>query len=409
MESSFADDIDLLLESEDDETEDSETLNHDHKFTKDEIVWEIWYKAGSAKGRVKDADLNTSPPLVIAQLCVVTSMSKPRGKGVMLGLVAVSPKEKVDTKLPGHKCSVKYVRKFGKIVENRSIVESQKYRDDFHLVLQQVELVYRFQTNHIGLEMVPDGMVKSFRMFLGLDVFERCLYLEMLRNLRKGISIEENETKIVDLSQELMNKEGIGVADEVKLGNNNVEEKYVTCTDHKEVEPNIEDLNEEHRQLVAGLADSWPLEWVKRKSEKEKLKKILLMRKKSWRHEAFMDKKQHICRDFIPKLVRCSNSSFIDIFGKRKYMIDRDVRITLLETVFNKMTKKKDFDPRLTKLLTQSKDYGRDYVTLVLFPEVFISWVDSVRGCGIQEAERIFLTVGQQGEEEDRENSELTL
>ena len=371
-------DIDLLLESDEDDT-DYDTGKNGLKFAKDDIVWEIWYRNAAAKGRVKDEDLTSSPPLVIAQLCVVTSVYKVKGKEDMLGLVAVPTTELVvDTKLSGHKCSVKYVRRFGTRAENRSIVDSQKLRGDFQTVLQQMELVDRFLTNHVGLEAVPGSEVKTFREFLGLDTFERCLYLEGLRRLKKGLRKGIEETKKNDLRLEIedtMTEDVDNIShDEITLDCEVGDNSYLNNYDETD-----DTLNDEAKKLVVCLDDNWPLEWARKKNEKDKLKKILTLKKKCWRHEMFMDKNQRNCRSFLPKLVKSSNNSFMDIFGKRKEVIDRDVRIFLLESVFNKTTKKNDFDPRLTKLLTRSKVVSKIPVHILM---LFLGFGPRLCGAG---------------------------
>ena len=73
------------------------------------------------------------------------------------------------------------------------------------------------------------------------------------------------------------------------------------------------------------------------------------------------------------------------------------MRIFLRQEVFDKTMESKDFDPRLSRLTNQSQvrktcltididsivsqDYARDYVELVLYPELFISWVGRMRRC----------------------------
>ena len=67
-----------------------------------------------------------------------------------------------------------------------------------------------------------------------------------------------------------------------------------------------------------------------------------------------MDNKQRSFKFNLPELWRISNNSFMNIFGKKRESIDRDVRIYLMENILAKAKENKDFDSRLTKLLAQS-------------------------------------------------------
>ena len=94
---------------------------------------------------------------------------------------------------------------------------------------------------------------------------------------------------------------------------------------------------------------------MRNKQEITKLKKIMTRNKKSRRHELFMDSKQRKVRNSLPELIKISNQSFMNIFGKKREIIDRDLRIFLRQNVFDKTTESKDFDPRLKNLLRQSQ------------------------------------------------------
>jgi len=350
--SSFCD-IDQLLESDDESELEKEGPE---PFAKDDIVWEMWYSNAVAKGRVKDCDLNTSLPLVIAQLCVVTSVKKVRGKGEMVGLLPVPTDGRVlDLKLSGHTNNVKFVRKFSTLLENRQIVNSQRYRMDFQTVVEQVDCVERYLTNHVGLETVPDEEVMGFRQFLGLEGFEKCIYLEGLRRLKKGLSKEIPHRG--DSFEESLVSEGVYA----HIKNNEVDDtSEITAMKKKEVplyndDSYLETLDQEMNDLVSNLKDNWPFEWMKNKSEIAKLKRIMTRKKKCRRHELFMDSKQRTVRGSLPELIKTCNTSFMNIFGKKRESLDRDVRIFLRQEVFNKTMESKDFDPRLTRLTNQSQ------------------------------------------------------
>ena len=347
-------DIDQLLDS-DDETEP--VKEGPDTFVKDDIVWEMWYRNAVSKGRVKDVDLNTSPPLVIAQLCVVTSVKRVRGKVEVVGLLAVPVDGSVlDMKLSGHTNSIKFVRKFGTLVENNLVVDSQRYRNDFHTVVEQVDSAERYLTNHVGLDTISSEEVRSFREFLAMESFDRCIYLEGLRRLKKGLSKEiphRGESFERSLERE-------GIYDHVnkkELVNEVFAEELAVKKKPVPVDNNdsyLETLDKEMKDLVSCLSDKWPLEWMKHKSEIAKLKRIMTRKKNCRRHELFMDSRQRNFRINLPELIKTSNSSFMNIFGKKREIIDRDVRIFLIENVFNKTKRSKDFDSRLTKLLAQS-------------------------------------------------------
>jgi len=370
-------------------------------FAKDDIVWEMWYKNAKAKGRVQDCDLNSSSPLVIAQVCVVTSVKKVKGKGEMVGLLPVPTDGKVlDTKPPSYTNSTKFVRKFGTLVQRKLIVNSQRYRKDFQTVIEQVDCVERYMTNHVGLDMVPEEEILSFREFLRLEGFDKCIYLEGIRRLKKGLS-KEIPRRGESFEESL---EAAGIYDHVKQKTHNTEDKNVNDTPDSEPEKvvpcyndesYIETLDEEMLNLVSNLKNDWPLEWMRNKQEIIKLKRIMTRKKKSRRHEMFMDSKQRTVKSTLPELIKISNPSFMNIFGKKREMIDRDLRIFLRQKIFDKTVKSKDFDPRLKNLLRQSQVYGHDYVDLVLYPELFISWLTRVRKCKQLEAERFYQTVGQ--------------
>ena len=118
---------------------------------------------------------------------------------------------------------------------------------------------------------------------------------------------------------------------------------------------NMDTLDQEMKDLVAGLKDNWPLEWMKNKSEIAKLKRIMTRKKKCRRHELFMDRKQRSMRSCLPELIKTSNSSFMNIFGKKRESLDRDIRIFIRQNIFIKTMESKDIDPRLTKLINQSQ------------------------------------------------------
>lgn len=389
-------DIEDLLESDDDESAEP-TKSSPELFAKDDIVWEMWYKNAKAKGRVKDCDLNTSPPLVIAQVCLVTSVKKVEGKGVMVGLLPVPTDGKVlDTKLPGYTTKKKFVRKFGTLVQRKLIENSQRYREDFQTVMEQVDCVERYMANHVGLEIVPREEIISFREYLGLEGIDKCIYLEGIKRLKRGLNKEIPRRG--DSFEESL--EAAGIYDHVKRKTVDLEGKKSDDTPESEpvkVEPSyndesyIETLDEEMLGLVSSLPVDWPLEWMRKKQEIVKLKKIMTGKKKSRRHELFIDSKQRTLRRDLPELIKISNPSFMNIFGKKRDSIDIDVRIFIRQNVFDKTVKNKDFDHRLRNLLRESQLY----VELVLYPELFISWLARVRNCTQLEADRFYQTVGQ--------------
>merc|ERR1712142_342415 len=348
-------------------------------------------------GRVKDEHLNIKEPLVIAQLCVVTSVKKDKNRGKILGLLPVPTDGRVlEQKMVGHTNSVRFIRKFSTLLETKKIVDSQKYRNDFQTIVEQVDCVERYLTNHVGLETVPLDEVKTFREFLCLEGFDKCIYLEGLRRMKKGMS-KEIPPRGDSFEESLVNE---GVYDHVK-GEKDIEiivEKAVVKNKERVKTGNdsyLETLDDEMKSLVANKRDDWPLTWMKEKSEIVKLKKIMTRKKKCRRHELFMDHKQRRVRNNLPELIKISNSSFMNIFGKKRESIDRDVRIFIQEAVFDKTIKSQDVDRGLTDLFQQFKDCGRDYVELVLYPELFISWVKKERRCTFMEAESFFQRVGQ--------------
>jgi len=363
----------------------------------DDIVWEIWYRNARAKGRVLDSDLNLSPPLVIAQVCVITSVKKVKGKGEVVGLLPVPTDGRT---IPSHTSSSKFVRRFGTLVQRKSIVNSQRYREDFQRVIEQVDCVERYITNHVGLDVVPEEEILTFREFLDLEGFDQCIYLEGIRRMKKGLSKEIPRRG--DSFEESLEAEGI--YDHLKEIEDDCEESKVDNTPKSEFEKIVpshndesylETLDSEMSGLVCSLKDDWPLEWMRNKQEIAKLKRVMTRKKKSRRHELFMDSKQRVVKGCIPELIKISNQSFMNIFGKRREIIDRDVRIFMKHNIFDKTVENKDFDTRLKNLLKQSQTYGHDYVELVLYPELFISWLAKARSCTQVEADRFYQTVGQ--------------
>ena len=117
----------------------------------------------------------------------------------------------------------------------------------------------------------------------------------------------------------------------------------------------LETLDNEMSGLVCSLKDDWPLEWMRNKQEIAKLKRVMTRKKKSRRHELFMDSKQRVVKGCIPELIKISNQSFMNLFGKKREIIDRDVRIFMKHNIFDKTVESKDFDPRLKNLLKQSQ------------------------------------------------------
>jgi len=339
----------------------------------------------------------------LARLCVVTSTSKKvKGKGDMVGLLPIpGDGSALDTKMSGHTNNSKFVRNFGTLIKNKLIVNSQRHRKDFQTVVEQVDLAEKYLTNHVGLETIPAEEVKTFREFLSMGTWDQCIYLEGLRRLKKGL--DKQIPKRGDSFDESLEREGIYNVD--SDDKEVVDEEDEDETEEALVEKNaihidmdesyLETLDQEMKDLVAPLSKNWPLEWMKTKSEISKLKRIMTRKKNCRRHEMFMDSKQRNVRNNLPELLKMSNNSFMNIFGKKRESIDRDIRIYLLENVFNKTKISKEFDPRLTTLLAQSLDHGRQYIELVLYPELFISWLSVTRNCRYLEADRFYQTVGQ--------------
>ena len=158
--------------------------------------------------------------------------------------------------------------------------------------------------------------------------------------------------------------EAEGIYDHLKEKKDDCEESKVNNTSKPEFEKIVpshndesylETLDNEMSGLVCSLKDDWPLEWMRNKQEIAKLKRVMTRKKKSRRHELFMDSKQRVVKGCIPELIKISNQSFMNLFGKKREIIDRDVRIFVKHNIFDKTVESKDFDPRLKNLLKQSQ------------------------------------------------------
>ena len=110
-----------------------------------------------------------------------------------------------------------------------------------------------------------------------------------------------------------------------------------------------------------------------------------------------MDPKQQEMSNYItkPKLHKMANSSFTDIFARRKHEVDRCVIQFLQKDVFEKQVNKSDTDERLKMMMDQGTHIVFNYVSLVLFPEVFTSWVRSRKeGITEKEASQLYQSIG---------------
>ena len=169
-----------------------------------------------------------------------------------------------------------------------------------------------------------------------------------------------------------------------------------TVRNKKQLPSDIDEmgLNIEMKQLIDSESSNWPLEWMNNKSEIKKLKMIMTKKQSSRRHELFMNKRQRRFSFHMTELWILGNPMFMNIFGERAQPIDRDLRIFLRENVFKKAAGEENFDSRLTELLERSSGLVGEYVELVLYPELFVSWVRSKKKCGQEMADMFFQTVG---------------
>ena len=104
---------------------------------------------------------------------------------------------------------------------------------------------------------------------------------------------------------------------------------------------------------------------------------------------------QHELRHSIPKLQKMANSNFIELFAKNIHEMDTTVMQFLKNGVFEIQLHKPETDKRLKKMAKEGGHITFNYVSLVLFPEVFTSWVRSRReGITSQEASNLYQAVG---------------
>jgi len=386
-------DIENLLESDDESDETmsvSVTKMTGLNFSKEEVVWEIWYRNGVGKGRVKDRDLSSAKPMAIAQLCIVNSVRKSKGRVVELGLIAVPTKgQAVNIKQTGHNSKIQFVRKFRSHSMNKLIIDSQRYRSDFNVVLDQLATVDKYLKNHIGLEKVPPEEIFSMKKFISCSSFDRCIYLEGLRRMKKGLSKQ---------IEAFSNDENDAFREGKKNTNNKNAVLNVIAEEKKQeklgIEEDINAVGPEAQLLTKDLHDTWALDFMRSTKEFPKLFKIMTLQKKCRRHELFIaDKSQRTIKSCVPELVRISNNSFMNIFGKKRVFIDMEVRKYLMQ-ILKKGIKLSDCDPRLHDIVTHEKGSALAYVELVLYPQLFISWIKQVKGCGILEADTFFQTIG---------------
>ena len=148
----------------------------------------------------------------------------------------------------------------------------------------------------------------------------------------------------------------------------------------EEVDGDINDLfyhmPKYHEDLVTGLDSDWPLAWVKKEAESEKLRQIMTNSRESERHELFLDPQQQElrkCKSYT-KLHKMANSKFTHLFGPE---MEEDVMMFLEKEVFEKQILQSDTDESLKVMVAQGPHVVFNYVSLVLFPEVFTSWVKS--------------------------------
>jgi len=396
-------DIDQLLES-DDEDSDGPKSSKEKAFAVDDIVWELWYHKKTGKGRVLDKDLVPgSVNNVIAQLCVITKVVKSAtGRVHSLCLVPVSAMRS-GIRQQEHTVQTKFVRRWASLMENRRIRDSQASRKDYAAFLSGVDTVERFLTNHVGLGSVPREEVKTAEQFFSLDSLERCIYLEGLRRMKAGLpkEIPRRNEESFDRSLE---KEG--VFNHIKLRESKdleietvLVQPHNSSFDESDDEDFLETLDEEMVSLTSELPAAWPHDVVKSINERRKLVKIITGKKRSRRHELFLDAKQRNLRKEIPELVKISNPSFMNIFGRKREALDRDVRLEILDNILLKNgLLRKGTEPRLATLLGGQAGsmpwLCREYVELVLYPHLFISWVGRVRGCTEVVADSWYQKVG---------------
>ena len=107
--------------------------------------------------------------------------------------------------------------------------------------------------------------------------------------------------------------------------------------------------------LTKDLHDTWALDFMRSTKEFPKLFKIMTLQKKCRRHELFIaDKSQRTIKSCVPELVRISNNSFMNIFGKKRVFIDMEVRKYLMK-ILKKGIKLSECDPRLHDIVTHEK------------------------------------------------------
>ena len=78
--------------------------------------------------------------------------------------------------------------------------------------------------------------------------------------------------------------------------------------------------------------------------------------------------------------------------------------MTFLRDLFEKQLNEADTDPRLMQMSARGSHIAFNYVSLVLFPEVFISWIKTRKeGTTSREAGRVYQSVGKNISQRERD------
>ena len=96
-----------------------------------------------------------------------------------------------------------------------------------------------------------------------------------------------------------------------------------------------------------------------------------------------------------------ANPNFTNLFGIRKHETTRNIMQFLEKEVFEKQINKVYTDERLQRMVSQGTHIAFNYSSLVLFPEVFTSWVRSRReDIMVEEANQVYQSVANNLSEE---------
>ena len=213
--------------------------------------------------------------------------------------------------------------------------------------------------------------------------------------MREGILVDNNQAKTEAEDDVVVLSDMSWLGDAKQQQNTNVSESNET----------FETMNDDHKQLVSGLDMNWPLVWAKDKQQTDKLIAIMQKKVHCRRHELFMDHKQrNNPQRVISELHMLANPAFVDLFGKNKDSLDTNIRHYLEEEVFKPQIVKRGTDKRLKELCSESDYTGYKYVELVMFPQLFVSFLQSHQNISAEQAEKLYLDIGRVISQKERDD-----